>query len=620
MRRLCSLAVALQLSFAGACKKDEEAPPPTATAPSSSSDPAPPVSPATPTSPTVAVTPNGPSYAAKLEDVLALVPKGATTWAIVRDPGALLRGAAWVLDAERKSLEAFVAAAEAAGQPALPELRTFLAKYGPLVAQLAGDLQLDRGVAVAGVHGEPVLVFAATASDALVKALTTAGLELPADLLTCRSLPEPAGIVACAADAKALDGLVLGAASAERLAQLEAKLPGVDLQRANIIAVVDGEKIDEGVALTVETTPGHLQIGIQVRGAPAELRNALVKGSPTAFGAVAPGSTFMWFRLDPSLLATRMATVPAPFDAVVKTFTGEFLFTSVTDPFAFVVLLGVTDPQPFRGAMALTMLGLGGDKVPLPDGTSIEVKLENVATEGGTVQAVRASLGDRPELAQFAPYGVKSEAFSFATDQWMALALGTDATVVPKLAKVSGTGPSAELLASLPEGLARALSAGEVMFAWHLPLDGLQSPSLRASTAAAVAALPKGTDPMEATVVTELLDLLAPLSTASAWLTWNELGPQVQLAVRGFSDPTTEEGKAAQVALADVDGGNDASARYGALADRFADSPRALSYRMRAGRVAGAEGGALAAVALVGMLAAIAIPAAVKYSERAAGG
>jgi len=258
--------------------------------------------------------------------------------------------------------------------------------------------------------------------------------------------------------------------------------------------------------------------------------------------------------------------------------------------------------------------------VPLPDGTSIDVKLENVAIEGGTVQAVHASLGDRPELAQFTPYGLKSDAFSFATDQWITLALGTDATVVPKLAKVSGTGPSAELLASLPEGLARALSAGDVVFAWHLPLDGLQTPSLRATTTAAVSALPKGSDPIEAAVIAELLDLLAPLSTASVWLTWNEVGPQIQLAVRGFSDPTTEEGKAAQVALADVDGGNDPGARYGALADRFADSPRALSYRMRAGRVAGAEGSALAAVALIGMLAAIAIPAVVKYRERAAGG
>lgn len=619
MRRVCSLLVALQLSASGACMKDDPAPSPTATAPSSSAEPTTPSTPTTPATPVAAPAPDAaPRYAAKLEDVLALVPKGATAFAIVRDPAALMRGAAWVLDAERKSLDAFVAATDSAGKPPPPELRTFLAKYGPLVTQLAGDLQLERGATIASVNGVPVFVFAATASDALTKAVTAVGLEMPADLLTCKSMPEPAGIVACAEDAKAFDGLVLGDAPGERLAQLKAKLPGLDLERANVIAVVDAATPNEGVAWVVETTPGRLQFDVQIAGVPAGVRGMFTEGTPTALEAVAPGTTFVWGRVDPAGLAPYTASVPAPFDAVVKSVTGEFLYTSVVDPFAMVVLAGVTNPAPFRGAMAMTMIGVGEGTQSLPDGTKVDVKLENIAVDGGTVQAVHASLGDRPELAQFAQYGIKGDGFVFAVERWIAVAVGTESAVVPKIAKVTGAGPSTDLLGSLPEGLARALGDGKAMLAWHLSFDALQSPTLRKTTADAIASLPKDGDPVTATAMAELLDLLGPLSSASGWLTWNDVGPQVHLAVQGFSDPVSEEGKAAQVALGEVAGGNDPGERYGALADRFADSPRALSYRLRAGRVAGADAASLGAVALVGVFAAIAIPAVVKYRERAA--
>lgn len=89
--------------------------------------------------------------------------------------------------------------------------------------------------------------------------------------------------------------------------------------------------------------------------------------------------------------------------------------------------------------------------------------------------------------------------------------------------------------------------------------------------------------------------------------------------MQAFSDPSTDAGKAAQVVIGDVAKGSKPAPLYGVLADRFADSPRARSYRIRAGRAPGAEAASLGGVALVGMVAAVAIPAFVKYMKRSRG-
>jgi len=315
-------------------------------------------------------------------------------------------------------------------------------------------------------------------------------------------------------------------------------------------------------------------------------------------------------------LAPMVASVPSPFQNVVKSLSGEYLLGSTEDPAAILVLAGATDPNPFRGALAMMMLGLGEGTKPLPDGGSIDLKLENVEAGGGTMQVLHTTVKDRPEVAQMKESGMTPEAFAFAGGRWIAGTIGADAKIVDKIVGLAGAGPSDALLASLPGGLASGLRDGKVAFAIHLAFDGLHTSAVHSMLDRAVAAMPKDAGEITADDLRHGMGLFAPLSSISAWMTWNEIGPQAHVAVQAFSDPSTDAGKLAQTALVDVGKGGDPSAIYGALAKQFPDAPRSLSYRIRAGELQGAMTSSMSSVFLIGMLAAIAIPAFTKYMER----
>ena len=125
------------------------------------------------------------------------------------------------------------------------------------------------------------------------------------------------------------------------------------------------------------------------------------------------------------------------------------------------------------------------------------------------------------------------------------------------------------------------------------------------------------TMPADALTSSDWIDIVyavaSPVSSLTVWSAGEREQPTLRIAVRGFGDTSSEEGRAAQAARAEVDAKRaDAATAYGALVTSFADSPRVHAYRARAGLDDGKGG----AVAVFGVLAAIAVPAFTKYLER----
>jgi hypothetical protein len=371
--------------------------------------------------------------------------------------------------------------------------------------------------------------------------------------------------------------------------------------------------------IAVETAPGEIELHI---GQPifAQLDGKLAAGPAPALGLVSPASSFAWARVSPELIAKASKDTAAPLSGAVGTATGEVLVAWIEKTGA-VVLAGVNDPAPITGLFPL--LGLVKDQIPkkLPDGTGLTVEVRDADHgDGKTHPTLVAKLDPSAELGKnLTAMGLAPEAVAFAAGGYAALVLGGGEAAIPGIARYTGTSATAETNAALPVGLQRALADKRVLAILHVTLDGLQSAAVRQSLGdLAKIQPPEGVD--AAKVIDVALDVLAPLSSVSLWLTHDGTAHAMHLAVRSFDDPASEEGKDARAAMLAVGSDTkDAATAYGELAARWPSSPRKSSYEARAGTGA-SVGNAASSAFLIGIAAAVAIPAVVRYRERAAAG
>ncbi|MBC8073544.1 MAG: hypothetical protein IAG13_34805, partial [Deltaproteobacteria bacterium] len=315
-------------------------------------------------------------------------------------------------------------------------------------------------------------------------------------------------------------------------------------------------------------------------------------------------------------LADAKKQAPAPFGAAVGSATGELLFTWVEQA-GLATLIGVTDANAVTGLLPL--VALAKDQIPkqLPDGSELTVDVREVDDGSGKPRStLLAKVKPSAELEKsIAAMGVAPEAVVFASGGYAAAVLGGGEASIPTIAQHTGIGPTPSMLAGLPAGLQRALKADAAEAILHFSIDGLQSAQVRQALTD-VAKLQPGVDAEASQAIAMMLDVFAPLSSVSMWLTRDAGVHTVHLAVRGFDDYATEEGRAARAAMLAAGNGGDASAAYGELSTQYAGSPRAASYDLRAGKGA-SVGQTTSSAFLGGIIAAIAIPAFMKYTERA---
>lgn len=612
-RRSGSLSFLVTLALvAGGCKKDPEpntepTPAATATAEKDLAQPSEATAPS-PTDPeptaTAAASPTLPpvAYAVGLDPLLDLVPAGSAQFGVVRDPEALLSlshpFAISVMQVLAEELDR-------------EEMTGALARYAEFrTALVAPELQLQKGIAVVEVGGAPVLIYAASTPTALTSIV--AKLSGEADDSHCAAIGEAPGYVACAQSEATLSAYAPGKKAAELRKEAAAGLPGVDLERANVLALVSGSHLP----IAIETPPGLLQASFGLPPPASESAKSFAPAKAPALGLAASTPAFLWLNLSVDTVKERYAAGAPPFAAnLLDTLTGEVFLGSIDSPPGLAMLAGVRDPAPIAGLMGLASAQL--DQIPkeLPDGSKLEVALESIDLDGVKTQALHATLTPSASSGTFyRALGLKTEAWAFAAGKYAGAVFGVDKAGLDTLVARTLTGPNAEAIAAVPPALGRALLDGSVSFAIHMPFDGLATMSKEdlAGLSGAQPAL-EGAPLDPAQMMRALPKLSAPLSSISQWTSVHEDQVVGTLALSVFGDARSPDGKAALEVLDRILEGKDAPPLYAALAAAHGSSPRGRIYKARTGEL-GSD--TLVSVALVGVMAAIAIPAFQKYIER----
>ena len=543
-----------------------------------------------------------PSYPKDLDAVLNLVPADADTFIVVRDVGSIVDGTLGYLEAGKTTFDK-VGTEIAKEDPAeAAEMQDGLKKIVEFEKALkASGIDMSAGAVIAKKgEDKAIVVYGSATADALPTMLTAVGAKenLPDK---CVAVASAAGYAVCTSEDPAV--YAPGSKAAELRKKLSDALPGVDLDRGNILAhfkTDDGEQI----SAVVETGQGMAHVAFAVPQARKDVAGAIESGKAAGLGLIGPGQPFMWAQGSKKQIADAGASAPPMAQNVVKTLTGEFLAGGITGAKGFAVLVGLTDPAPVAGLVALASLGLGEVPKELPDGTKIEAAVKTI----GGAQAVHVKFAGGSQEKVFKELGYASEVFGFAAGQYAAVTLGASQDVVDTIAKYTDTGPSKEMLEALPAPLAKALEAGEPAFAMYVPFDALQAAGTQKAFDAVAAAMPMGemgkTDPKVALGL--FLDVMAPMSSVSMWLSQVDKGPVFHIAVQGLADAGTDEGKAALEAMAAVAGGADRKATYEGLAAKYPSSARSSSYKARAGQL-GDPFSAVFVVAAIGGMAGAAL-------------
>jgi hypothetical protein len=615
--------LALTLGLAG-CKKEEPAATATAPTPDKPTTPEKPTTPtssATPTAPTSPTTPTTPvaAPAVALDPLLDLVGKDPKSWGVIRAPQDFIDGHAGIVDVAKDAFAKLLLAMkdDSKGPDADAGMRKLFVEFDIVRTTLAASgLHLEKGIAFS-VHGEHgVTVLAADDAEAVPKLMRTLSAKPDEVKVKCKTLAAAPGFVACAEDDATLTAFEPAKSAATLRTALGNQLGNETVEASNVVVIHEGDKGTTSIA--VRTAGGVLQTDFRTKEAD-ELSELADVGPAGALAVVAPGGNFSWMRLDMAALAKKAAGVPAMAKNMLDALSGEILISGIGASPGAVVLVGLTDPTPIQGL--IPMAALAKDNIPksLPDGSKLDMVVESTDDgKGGKLQVLRLKIEPSAELAKLRDQlGLASELTAFVTNQFAAIGIGTGTTVIPEVVDANAGEPSAALLAALPADFAKDLKAGTASMALHLELDGLHAPGVRDGLVTAFAGIMPADTKMSASDIADVaFAVLSPLSSYSFWTSSATDGGVVfHIAMRGFGDGETDEGKAAKQARFDVaTKAKDAAAAYGALVAAYPSSPRIEAYRARAG--VSKSGAATGAAAMAGVIAAIAVPAFQKYIER----
>jgi hypothetical protein len=542
VKRCSALLTAICLA-SPACKEEQPAAPAakveSPAAPPTSAPSPPAATPTAPKTPTVVEAPApalATSYTAQLDPLLDLVPAAAQQFIVVRDPNEMLDEMSRTIAAMRPALLRALALDGSPDAEAIAMVKDFDDIRRKIAAS---GIELDRGmVLIDSSTDSDVFVFASADPESLNKLRVTLGdTSTP---MKCQGLADAAGFVACAEkDDGALAKYVPAKAAATRRAELGAELAGVDLEQANVLGRLENKRMGDMVTLALSTVPGLVQLHLRTKLA-ADFEAFATPGPAPALALAPVGSSFAWGRFPPAFALEKAKAGPPVFGPLAATLTGEYFVGSIADPNALVALIGVTDPGPSSGLVA--MFGLVQDKIPktLPDGTTLAMNVESVeAGTGSGVQTVHAT-GSAGHTDLFTKVGLVPEGVAFAAGKYGAFVLGAGASAVGRIAKFDGAGTDAPIVSTLPDDFATALRDGKASMAFHIELDGLQNPTLRGILDQLVAELPaSGGDPAPKDMLDIALGMSAPVSSTSVWITGD--GPSIiHIAVRSYDEASPD--------------------------------------------------------------------------------
>jgi|GEM_PF-2215288 len=525
-----------------------------------------------------------------LDLMLSFVPDTEAEYMIIRDASVLAdyyEEGMRFLDAPLKKLSAQPATAS--------ELRDVNEGYAVMEtkgkevvdALKASGLRLkDGGALIRMKGGKSIIVFAADDHAAIANLAKAMG-EDDVEADNCGPLAGHEGWSVCADEKSVLDAYKPAEDPKAVREALQAKLPGVELDEANVIArlPVDGKD----AAFAVTTLPGlvHLAANVPLDREAEQGLAALEGGDTHTLANVQPGAGFMWGRANGALLGMGLAAAagdaPPEIGKLAETLTGEFVLAGSVDPGGLVFQAGIKDAAPYSKAWEIAMEAAKEAPQEIPELKGSELTIEKVPVNHGTTMAdaLHVKLRGIPEadiVKAFA--GLHFDGWAFAANKALTIAVGPDTSNVGKLLDTAGDGISADTLSSLPAPLAEGFKRKEVAFAMHLPADFMQGDHMHKLLRAALKNVPDA-DPE--TVIAGMA-LLAPVSSGSVWIEKQSGGtPIVHMAVQGIGNRATEEGRAALDAAHQVTEGTPPADAFAPLATKYDSSAMAFAYHTRAG-------------------------------------
>jgi hypothetical protein len=401
-----------------------------------------------------------------------------------------------------------------------------------------------------------------------------------------------AGWNVCAKDKASIDAYKPAEDPGAVRALVGARLEGVELDEANVIAHVVPEG-DAPITIAVTTLPGllHLAVAGPVDKEPdlARMLASLERGDQKTLANVQPGAGFVWGRTKSSVLGGLAASAepdtPPEAKKVLEAMTGEFVLAGSVEPGGLVFKASLSDSSAFTPFIewALAEYTKDGGAKPIPDIEGSKVMLERVELDQGGTKADALHLGvegipQADVIKAFA--GIYFDGWAFASGDSLTVAAGPNRDGVAKLMSVAGDGPSADMLASLPHPLAKGLQRKDVSFVIHMPMDFLQGAHMHKIVHAGLKNVPE----LKPEVVLAGLSVLSPLSSASLWLEQPASGtPVFHVAVLGIGNRATAEGKEALDAAHAITEGTDPEAAFKPLAAKYRSSAMSFAYTTRAG-------------------------------------
>lgn len=555
-------------------------------------------------------------YPRTLADQLELVPAGAD-WLVIRDLRPLI--------AEARTLERVLAGPLTRALPALiqaseAEVASLQANRETLALVLAGlestGIALDRGAVLSEVEGQPLMLFAA--GDLQKLAIIGSLIDPTLDLTTnCAPVVGAASWWACSLGGPTtLAKYQPGHAGARLVAELEAKLPGVELDRINVALGVQTSDPAAPLHVALRTDPGLWELSMPVPA--GEGASMFMTGPTPALRSLLPGAGFVWARLDASQAAQPALGMALPLEVL----TGELFIAPLAEPLALVMRAGITDASAAAKLVQqlATLLPAKTIEPEAMPGTKIEIDQQPIDLDGKLVPAIGFT-GSGPQLKaleQVLGFAVHGRLWAYG--EYLSIGYGTLAQLPATLERQRGEGPPPAVVAALPPTLARALLDRQVGLAVHVVLDPWQAPLDEAELAELFASLPEGQS-IDVATYGQVFTALAPWSSLSMWLQRRGTDEPwiAHLSLVPFAAPgpgiDAAELDASKATLAIALEGGDAGAAYRDLLARFPASPRAASWHARIGE-APASFTAMGTLQL-GALAALAVPALAQYMDKA---
>ncbi len=539
---------------------------------------------------------------ASLDDLLAIAPKAEQanieSLFVVRDASVFLD----YVDVASKIASGPITrmSAAAGGNPALAELASMGSAYPAVMAQYElakqtianSGVDLKKGMLLADVGDNEYILYAGDKPEALPGLIKSIDPESSTEMV-CKTVEGVAGYVVCGKNQAGLDAYqATGPDGAKAIRdRWTTKLPGVDFEKSNIIADV------EGVAMAIDTLPGLVVVSMAPPDDDPDFATAVASLSPAPgklLRSVQAGSGFVWAHTSPEITAAMVGeltsdpSLPAPIKSMFGSLDGEFLLAGHYEPATVALEIGMTDTSGWAelakskdADKAVKEMQKSFQKELAVKGGKWLVLVQDVMVDGQPVPAFHIGLSGVPEADVLAGMtGLTPDGWFFAANGAAHMAIGASPEVIGHLADSEPDGASQGLQAYLPPALTEALNGNRVSMITHMPLDALHGPETRKLLAAALKNVPD----FSPDLAIALFDLASPVSSGTFWMTHDNGKVQLHMAVQSIGHQADAEGQAALDAVTAVAAGGDPTSAFGALVSQYPNSGRLASYKARSGQ------------------------------------